>query len=106
MSDVERHAGLAHRPKKIGALGRQAAGGTGAVSVGADAEVRDPGGAQTTVPPETDMSGRENRIGALHAEDVTERAMIGMGVPLAQVGLDVAPRPQLPQLALRFQNVV
>ena len=32
--------------------------------------------------------------------------MIGMVAPLAQVGLDVAPRAQLPELALRFQNVV
>ena len=32
--------------------------------------------------------------------------MIGMGAPLTQVGLDVAPGAQLPELALRFQNVV
>jgi hypothetical protein len=32
--------------------------------------VRDAGGAQSTVPPEADMGGRENRIGAFHAEDV------------------------------------
>ena len=42
---VERHTGLAHGTKQIGAAGSQPPGRTGAVSVAADSEVLDAGGA-------------------------------------------------------------
>ena len=76
------------------------------MGVATNAEVRNAGSAQTTLPPETDVGGREDGIGAFHAENVAERALIGMSGPLLQVGLNVAPCSKLAELALQFQIFV
>src|SRR5207247_1312216 len=81
--------------------------GPGAVGVAALAIVNEAQDAQTIVIPAGKLSGRHNRIGALHAEDEAERCGVGpIRRPLVDVALECGGILYESDVAVRIELLI
>ena len=110
MRQVQHHACGIHLAQERFGRGEESPGGAGArpVGVGAHVVVREADDAQTGFIPLADLSGRKDRIGALHPDDQSDRQVIvGLCLfPRLDMRLQAASRREQTDLTFGFERSV